>query len=349
MATLARHVITRYPNYYRYFSTRQFTYRGKTYTNHNRLMSSYPGMDGFKTGFINASGFNLIASAKRDGRRLIGIVFGGRSWKTRNDHMASLLNTGFAKAGQVRFAKAEQLAPVAESPKMAAAAPVPPVKPVFKTIQSQGAGTAIAAADMEPRQAAAAPSFTSLSSLQPTVKAIAPTPAGTLQLPADYMARQAPPDVTEQAIADVRSAVNRGDYSELTGEGDYDAGTARRVEAGLLSAAVYKGEHEKFRQMQQARLPAGAALPSPPPPPASTNSGQWAIQIGAYNSRVATDDALRRTHLQLPSTLIHATPVVVPLQTGEGMLFRGRFGNLTREQAIAACSHFRDCLPVAPR
>lgn len=104
MAKLGRYMLQRYPHYYRYFSTKSFSYRGKTYRNHNKLLSSYKGMDGFKTGYINASGFNLVASAKRGNRRIIGVVFGGRSSKTRNDHMAVILDAGFKKAGRIRIA-----------------------------------------------------------------------------------------------------------------------------------------------------------------------------------------------------------------------------------------------------
>lgn len=104
MAKLARTIIINYPSYYRYFSTANFTYNGKTYRNHNKLLGNYPGMDGMKTGYINASGFNLVASAVRDNRRIIGVVFGGRTSQSRNDHMVSLLDQGFQKIGRVRVA-----------------------------------------------------------------------------------------------------------------------------------------------------------------------------------------------------------------------------------------------------
>lgn len=107
MARMARHVIKAYPNYYKMFARKQFTYQGTTYRSHNRLMNSYSGMDGMKTGYINASGFNLIASAVRDNRRLIGIVFGGRTSRSRNAHMANLLNRSFAKLPSVRTASAK--------------------------------------------------------------------------------------------------------------------------------------------------------------------------------------------------------------------------------------------------
>lgn len=96
-AILARAMINRHAAEYRYFSTRQFVWKGQTITTHNRLMLRYPGADGIKTGYIAASGFNLISSAVRDGRRIVGVVFGGTSGPQRDNHMKDLLDRGFAK------------------------------------------------------------------------------------------------------------------------------------------------------------------------------------------------------------------------------------------------------------
>ena len=104
MARMAKFILTYYPQYYKFFSIPSFTYKGVTHVNHNRLMQSYPGMDGFKTGFINASGFNLIASAKQNGIRIVGVVFGGRSSHSRNAHMKDLLDDSFAKAQKLYYA-----------------------------------------------------------------------------------------------------------------------------------------------------------------------------------------------------------------------------------------------------
>lgn len=96
LAMLARHLYLDFPHEYAYFATEDFTFRGVTYANHNHLMNSFEGMDGIKTGFIRASGFNLAASAVRNQRRLIGVVMGGQSPHARDLKMAALLNAGFA-------------------------------------------------------------------------------------------------------------------------------------------------------------------------------------------------------------------------------------------------------------
>jgi D-alanyl-D-alanine carboxypeptidase len=95
LSKLARRLYIDFPREYAYFGTEAFTYHGVTYGNHNHLMSSFAGMDGIKTGFIHASGFNLAASAVRNDRRLIGVVMGGVSAHARDMKMAALLNAAF--------------------------------------------------------------------------------------------------------------------------------------------------------------------------------------------------------------------------------------------------------------
>ncbi len=95
IAILSRAVMRDYPQYYSYFSQRQFTFQGQTTKNHNGLLGKMPGVDGLKTGFTAASGFNLAASAVRDNRRLIAVVLGGNSTAARDNHVEDLLETGF--------------------------------------------------------------------------------------------------------------------------------------------------------------------------------------------------------------------------------------------------------------
>ena len=100
MAVLAHAVIYDFPQYYSYFSRASFTYRGVVHRSHNHLMGRFKGMDGLKTGYIRASGFNLASSAVRDGRRLIGVVMGGSTAGWRDDRMESLLDTAFRGNGR---------------------------------------------------------------------------------------------------------------------------------------------------------------------------------------------------------------------------------------------------------
>lgn len=97
MARLGKALMVDYPQYYHYFSTRSFTYNGRTYRNHNKLLKNYKGTDGIKTGYTRASGFNLVSSVERNGRRVIAVVFGGKTSRSRDRHMVKLLNRGFTK------------------------------------------------------------------------------------------------------------------------------------------------------------------------------------------------------------------------------------------------------------
>jgi len=97
MAILSRALIRGHARHYAYFQRRSFDWQGDTVYGHNRLMARYPGMDGIKTGYIAASGFNLAASAVRDGRRLIAVVMGGHSANSRDDRVADLLDAGFRR------------------------------------------------------------------------------------------------------------------------------------------------------------------------------------------------------------------------------------------------------------
>ena len=97
IAKLSHALISNFPNEYKLFSNTKFSYKGKTYKTHNKLMLSYEGADGIKTGYIKASGFQLAFSAVRDNKRLIGIIFGGDSGSQRNKSLKFIMDKEFAE------------------------------------------------------------------------------------------------------------------------------------------------------------------------------------------------------------------------------------------------------------
>jgi len=121
MVTLGRRVMQDFPREYAYFSTPHFVFRGRTHWNHNRLLQEYEGTDGIKTGYVNDSGFNLLASVERDGVRLVAAVFGGRTSRERDRHMMALLDQGFAQMGIAPVAR--RSVPVLVSTAQAASRP----------------------------------------------------------------------------------------------------------------------------------------------------------------------------------------------------------------------------------
>ena len=136
MATLSVALIRDFPQYYHYFSVEQFSYNGRAYGSHNNLLDDYQGADGIKTGYIRASGFNLAASVRRNGRRVIAIVFGGRTANSRDRHIAGLLDEALPRA--YALAPAEPLNPGERNPfrstQYAAAAPASDADPDAGTL-----------------------------------------------------------------------------------------------------------------------------------------------------------------------------------------------------------------------
>ncbi|MGH6968184.1 MAG: serine hydrolase [Stellaceae bacterium] len=132
LATLARALWRDYPKEYRFFATEQFDYNGAVYETHNHLMASFAGMDGIKTGYIHASGFNLAASAVRNGRRLIGVIMGGSSAHSRDLQMAGLLDDAFAGATPAANAPIRTASGDSGTGDPAAASPIDALSPVTR-------------------------------------------------------------------------------------------------------------------------------------------------------------------------------------------------------------------------
>lgn len=103
MALLGAAIMHDYPHYYHYFSLREFHYKNLVFKNHNHLLGKYDGCDGIKTGYTTASGFNLLSSATRNGNRLIAVVLGGNSIKSRDLRMMQILDLGFAKVASAKI------------------------------------------------------------------------------------------------------------------------------------------------------------------------------------------------------------------------------------------------------
>ncbi len=216
MGVLAMAILRDFPHYYNYFSAKSFRYGGKTHRTHNNLLNNYPGADGIKTGYIRASGFNLVASAVRDGRRIIVVVFGGRTAKSRDQHMVKLLDLGFERMAQ----------------------------------------------------------------------------------------------------RDQRLGVKQ--YAVLN---------SRKVPLPVFKPAAAK-----------AQLASGDLTPAV----RLSDAGQWAIQVGAYNSVSAAETALRTVSTRLPSLLSHASAALTPIEMKRGdILYRARFLGLHKVEAKEACDSLK--------
>ena len=146
MARLGRALHERFPKYFKYFSTRIFRYGKRRYANHNRLLGRIKGVDGIKTGYTRASGFNLVTSVHRGKRHIIAVVMGGRTGRSRNAQMARLIKRHLHRASHGRrtvrpvYAKAPPppaSRPPAKPPTRLAAVPLPPTKPQLAAVAAR--------------------------------------------------------------------------------------------------------------------------------------------------------------------------------------------------------------------
>ena len=180
-ATLGRAIQDRYPRYYRYFATTVFNYRGQSIRNHNRLLGNVEGVDGIKTGYTRASGFNLVSSMRRGNRHLVGVVLGGRSGGSRDATMRNLLAENLEKGASKRT-----VAAITERNPADGSVDVAEVKTASRSAETAPSGSALAAA--EPGLAAMP---TTRSIAKPSLMAAA---AAALPPPAAKVEQQARPE-----------------------------------------------------------------------------------------------------------------------------------------------------------
>src|SRR5712692_3452371 len=181
-ATLGRAIQDRFPRYYRYFSTTVFNYHGHSIRNHNKLLGDVEGVDGIKTGYTRASGFNLVTSMRRGNRHLVGVVLGGRSGGSRDTIMRGLLAENLEKAATKRTVAAitERNSSDANADVAEAAAASRPTQ----TVQVQGAVRVASAEPAAPLpEHSTAPVPASRSILGAAAAAVPPPPAKTEPAP----------------------------------------------------------------------------------------------------------------------------------------------------------------------
>ena len=360
---LGRAIQERFPRYYRYFSTESFVYHGEAMRNHNHLLGAVDGVDGIKTGFTRASGFNLLTSLHRDGRYLVAVVMGGPSASERDERMRELIGAHIKEAAVRRTAPM-----VAEAGERREEASV-------KSPASRTDRTAIA--NVEPR--AAAPSTTpsatprmaagSNDPIRPLlVKTIsyrtAPVQTASLApmpalVPVAATAPVQQPSAAAPAGSQVRTeiAVAAPKVELKVAQAEPSAPPAAASEpAPVKSVAAAPVQIQPMQpqpaqtqaaQMQPAQIePApiethtAAAKPQTAPAysaPPVHNHGGWLIQIGAFD-----DEAEAKQHLTAAQSKVHLAlaakdPFTERVQKGDKALYRARFAGFDKSTAEAAC------------
>ena len=342
-ALLGRAIQERFPRYYKYFSIQSFVYHGEAMRNHDHLLRAVEGVDGIKTGFTRASGFNLLTSVHRDGRYLVAVVMGGPSASERDERMRELIGAHIKEAALRRTAPMiadgaetrEEPKPVAfaKTP-MAAhsdAAPTPmvtahaaasdPIKPVlvrtisYRTVPAQTAPLApmpmlVPIAPSGPQAAPAQnvrPQLAAAAPDQPETVAVSAAPAADVKATA-IEADASTPDTVKPGAAAAEPATT-ADVEPTPAERPDSADAAFKL-AAISSAPVH-------------------------------SRGGWLIQIGAFD-----DEDQAKQHLSDAQSKVHAAlaakdPFTERIQKGDKALYRARFAGFDRATAEAACQQLK--------
>jgi D-alanyl-D-alanine carboxypeptidase len=317
MVLLARALQDRFPTYYKYFSVRSFTYRGARYGNHNRLLGAVRGVDGIKTGYTRASGFNLVTNVRRDGRHIIAVVMGGRTSASRNAHMRDLISDYLPKASS-----RDSLPPlvVATGPGLRDAR-VPRARP-----------------EVEPQ-----PVLLGYAAAKPSHDVVGAAMAEAAQLEA--MAAQG-----DVAVADYRTDDGEDDTDLIA-----ERISAASAIAELATPVRYSESDQIDRLTELARIRAGrqdlvAGSAAPGTRSAASESG-WHIQIGAVPTEQGALELIEKARTTMGSELASTYPLTQEIEHRGQTLYRARFAGFSdKDEARATCDKLKNksfaCLAV---
>jgi D-alanyl-D-alanine carboxypeptidase len=325
MLTLAMRLQDDFPQHYRLFATRAFSYGGKTYRTHNALLGRFPGVDGIKTGYTRASGFNLVSSYRAGGKHVVAAVFGGASAGLRDAHMRMLLARAIDKASTERSRKsAPQLIAEAQPAKRPAAKAAAKPEP-----RSAPAPAPVVVAAAEPAALSISPPSDALPP-KPTPVTVAPTIAiakvrtvSVLQqndsVESASLQIRPPATTTASAAADPTAAAALS-FAGTSTRPDFAA-----LKAELLARAAESSDADATHPALPAASPALFAQPTPdaagliaakvdrarPPSTLQAQLASFTADPDPLNTTpTGTRPALRSAVAEMPA------PVPVPVSTG---------------------------------
>lgn len=344
----------RFPQYYPMFSIRSYTFRGRTIGNHNNLLGRVNGVDGIKTGYVNASGFNLVTSVKRDGRKIVAVVMGGKTAAQRDAHMVQLINTYLPKASRARGYDDNLVAAALNAPKVAGGAdsqapaeparlvaastlpphPTPVPRPMLADAGPADADPAnIVTASIDPADSVPVP-VAPPAAVEAAAEAAPPHPAepvslATATLPASLANARLPSSAAE-AFADIGPAPHADAMADLVARADAHT----RKTGGTRGVEVASAAPVAVMSDAQPAVPVSREAPAAEPRPSG-----WYIQIGAVGSKDAAMDLLGKAKAAAGRQLAAASPFAEAVSKGGSTVVRARFGGFASEKAAnQACA-----------
>ncbi len=317
MATLGLRLMRDFPQYYPYFRTQSFVFNGRLIRGHNRLLGRFEGTDGIKTGYINASGFNLVTSARRGDKRLVGVVLGGRTGGSRDAFMKKMLSQHFGKAANGKTVAAlagsskDTINPVESAPVKTAAADAArrPKSSIFggkkKAVPEPERNMETLVAETEPVATPEEGDTDEAAAAETLTGDAVETPAGQTIQQVEIPLQPATPQHAQPSAPTVEEA-------EL-------------VDPGLPAALPFE---VKSPEQQQADAAQVASL--------EPDSG-WSIQIGMYSTKSDAKSRLLELRKKLPEVFAGKTAQTIAVQKGKTVNYRARFIGFNEQTARAAC------------
>ena len=346
LTVLGRSIRERFPSYYRYFSTPSFTYAGSFMPNHNHLMSRIEGMDGIKTGYTRASGFNLLSSVNRGNHHIVSVVLGGHTAASRDHIMAGLIEEHIEDAAPTRMADIAPPSPIEE----------PAPTPAAERQASVDEDDVDTTGDIDHGPNLIAPTMAVPPAPRPSDRARTPREAGIepaggpIERPRPAFIAGAPKIDTARlpsplSPADRRRLVLDGSTNVHTPKGGSTAvalanatpSTIRPVArpaqqmASLAPLPVARPEPVKAAHVDETRVEPTAKGR------AAAAGHDWIIQIGATDAAEKATDLLNRARSEGRSALASARPFTERVKKGEATLYRARFAGLDTDEAAEAC------------
>ncbi|RXF75107.1 D-alanyl-D-alanine carboxypeptidase [Hansschlegelia zhihuaiae] len=320
LVTLGRAVQDRFPRYYGYFGTRVFAFGARQMPNHNRLLGRVEGVDGIKTGYTNASGFNLLSSVKSNGRSIVAVVMGGRTGASRDNHMRELiaLNLPKAQPGQ----RVAPLVAEAASPSAIRARPaVMAGLPAPLAAQRVGYEAPVPVPSPAPVQREAAP-----------IPAPRPVQVERVVSPAvEPVVAAAVPAVVEAPAAPAPKPMRWVVGPAPTTTGSVDVAAAQDDQIAELAT---NESPSRSASRQAAAEPVRQTAQTAEMTPARKG---WMIQIGATTEAAKAEELLSDAASKGGRLLNAAEPFTEVYTKGATTYYRARFAGLNERSADAAC------------
>lgn len=328
MATLGIALREHFPQYYKIFNTRSYTFRGQRIGNHNRVLGRVEGTDGIKTGYINASGFNLVSSVVRGNKKLVAVVMGGRTGRSRDDHMVELLQRFLPQASEGRGAPLvasrsnSRVATAGAAATATTVASILPQRVPVPTLRTNNVNI--------DERVASAYGGNAASAVDEALR----SPAGRTIIGRDALRaalvsqtepqRMAVPTASALAPAPARSGLRAPIPSAPIPSAGIDRGTTGSIVAQAEAAEMPVAPTQQFAALQEA------AAPSAP-------SG-WVVQIAATPVEATANEMLSEAKSQVGSALSSAEAYTEAVDSGSQTLYRARFAGFeTKGDANAAC------------